>query len=359
MSLVTRMLEAAARMARPGSSPDFERHLRDALKPLNGAAWGTPRTNGPLEACFGAPAAFTDALATRLRSGRQGSSAAASGAMETRVHAEAYGSRTYKLFVPRRDRPPAGLVVMLHGCTQTADGFADGTRMNALARDADVAVAYPEQVRSANASLCWNWFESRHQERDAGEPGILAGLARAVATELRVPPSRVFAAGLSAGAAMAAILAETDPDLFAAVGLHSGLPFGAAHDVSSAFAAMRGPVARGAGRGGDAGAPPVPAVVFQGDADRTVHPGNAEAIVARLAARQPGLTTTVERGAVPGGRSYVRELGRTAAGAAAFERWTVAGAGHAWSGGSPAGSYTDPSGPDASAAMLRFFLDRP
>lgn len=364
MSFVTKMLEAAARMSHLGPSSDLERRLKDALAPLTaperpGGSRGLDPQDLPTS-CFGSPAAFGDGLARTLRAARPGARdlrPATDDGLEARVHREAYGSRTYRLFVPNQGRPPAGLVLLLHGCTQTAADFAAGTRMHALARNANVAVAYPEQPRSANPSQCWNWFEPGHQGRDGGEPGLLAGLARTVAAELEVPPSRIFAAGLSAGAAMTAILAETYPDVFAAVGLHSGLPFGVARDVTSALAAMRGPVPPG-GATARAEGRIVPAIVFQGDADRTVHPANARAIVDRIKARAPGLVTTVERGTAPNGHAYTREIGRTGAGDVLVEHWTLTGAGHAWSGGSAAGTHTDPSGPNASAEMLRFFLDR-
>lgn len=266
------------------------------------------------------------------------------------------GLASYKLFEPGLPEPPTALVVMLHGCTQSADDFAAGTRMNALAQAHNLLVAYPEQARAANPSRCWNWFLARNQRRGEGEPAAIAAVIGAVAAAHGIAAGRVMVAGLSAGGAMAAIMAEAYPDLFAAVGIHSGLPVGAAHDVSSAFAAMRhaaGPVAAVAPvlRG-------VPAIVFHGDADSTVDPGNATAIVARLNAREAGLRPATQHGAQPNGRSWTKATGRDAAGRLRFESWTVKGAPHAWSGGSPAGSYTDPAGPDASAEMVRFFRDQ-
>ena len=197
---------------------------------------------------------------------------------------------------------------------------------------------------------CWNWFRPGDQRRDAGEPAILAGLARHIVAGVRRAAKRVFVAGLSAGGAMAAVLGETYPDLFAAVGVHSGLPAGCASDVMSAFAAMRGdpgvaPAVRRRGR--------MPrTIVFHGGADRTVHPSNAEQIVA--AARSPAALRD-ERGEA-GGRAYVRIVADGPGGPPELECWMVDGAGHAWSGGDPAGSYADPAGPDASAEMVRFFL---
>ncbi|WP_349370371.1 PHB depolymerase family esterase [Salinarimonas sp.] len=274
---------------------------------------------------------------------------------ESRSHAGAAGTRRYKLYVPAGAAAarPRGLVLMLHGCTQDPDDFAAGTRMNALAQQHGLIVAYPAQERGANPNLCWNWFAPEHQARGAGEPEILAGLARALAAEFGVPDARVFAAGLSAGGAMAAVLAHAYPDLFAAVGIHSGLPAGAARDVVSAFAAMRGDGGAGAtpGRGTTRGA--TRTIVFHGAADRTVHVSNA----ARLAAgvHADAATAPPEHGEA-GGRRYRRV--RIGDGPAALlEVWTIAGAGHAWSGGSPAGSYADPAGPCASGEMVRFFLE--
>ncbi len=360
MSIVAKMLKTAERMARRGASADLGRRLDEGLAPLRAlTGWaetgGTEGGAAPF-ACLGRPATFDAGLAEMLRRSRPAPAPDApdGSPMQTRTYAGPAGTRSYRLFVPESEAPPRGLVLMLHGCTQTAEDFATGTGMNALAAEAGVAVAYPAQPRSANPSLCWNWFDPHHQGRDRGEPAILAGLAQAVATDLGVPRTRVFVAGLSAGAAMAAVLAETHADLFAAVGLHSGLAFGAARDVASAFAAMRGGAAAapaGAGR-------PVPTILFQGDADQTVHPANADAILARLVASEPGLRRDVQRGTAPGGRAYTRTVGRDAAGAVRFEDWRLAGGTHAWSGGNPAGSYTDPAGPNASAEMLRFFLAR-
>jgi poly(hydroxyalkanoate) depolymerase family esterase len=272
-------------------------------------------------------------------------------------YADPAGSRAYKLFVPSGYQGQAlPLVVMLHGCTQSPDDFAAGTRMNELAEEQTCLVVYPAQAASANASKCWNWFSPRDQQRGRGEPALIAGITRQVMRDHAVDPRRVYVAGLSAGAAAAAIMGMTYPDLYAAVGVHSGLACGAASDVLSAFAAMRqGKAAATAGAGETPPRRIVPTIVFHGDQDTTVNPCNADQVIAQVKAAA-ALQTRVEQGQVPGGRAYSRTLHADASGRTVIEQWVVHGGGHAWSGGSPAGSYTDPQGPDASREMLRFFL---
>jgi poly(hydroxyalkanoate) depolymerase family esterase len=262
------------------------------------------------------------------------------------------GTRPYKLYIPTRYAgEPLPLVVMLHGCTQTADDFAAGTRMNALAEERGCFVLYPAQTHRANRSRCWNWFKHGHQRRGKGEPAILAGMTRECTSRYAIDARSVYVAGLSAGGAMAAVLGATYPDLYAAVGVHSGLPVGSAHDVHSAFAAMRGTPGLGAGHKRASGS--VPVIVFHGDRDTTVHPRNGEQVI--LESVDPAAASSVEHGQVPGGHAYTRRVDRDSSGRAVLEHWLVHGAGHAWSGGSPSGSFTDPKGPDAARAMLRFF----
>ena len=274
---------------------------------------------------------------------------------ETGDFANEAGSRRYKLYVPSCYRgEPLPLVVMLHGCTQSPDDFAAGTRMNECAEEQGLFVAYPAQPTSANPSRCWNWFESSEQRRDNGEPSLIAGITRQISRDFPIAAGRVYVAGLSAGGAAAAVMAATYPDLYAAVGVHSGLACGAARDVATAFAAMRNGVGAAAtpARGSKT---LVPTIVFHGDADKTVNPLNGDHVIAQ-AKLGTDLKTTVVRGRSVGGVSFVRTIESDASGRSILEQWVLRGGGHAWSGGSPGGSYTEPRGPDASREMVRFFL---
>ena len=277
-----------------------------------------------------------------------------------RSYACAAGRRSYKLYVPSRQhagRRP--LVVMLHGGTQSPDDFAAGTRMNALAEEHGFLVAYPSQCKSANPSLCWNWFKPEDQMRGAGEPSIIAGITDEIVSAYDIDRQRVFVAGLSAGGAMAGVMAATYPDVYAAAGIHSGLPYRSATDVTSAFAAMRGDPGlqrhpRKTHRDSDY-ALRVRTIVFHGDADNIVHPSNAGRIVEAQAEGGDSVESVKARSSVS--RSYTRAVTRDKTGTAVVEHWLIHGSGHAWSGGSADGTYTDPHGPDASREMLRFFLE--
>ena len=286
------------------------------------------------------------------------------------------GTRSYKLYIPSgyvgQEVP---LVVMLHGCTQNPNDIAVGTQMNTLAEEHIFLVAYPAQAQGANMNKCWNWFKVSDQQRGRGEPSLVAGITRQIIDEYKVADGRVYVAGMSSGGAMAAIMSEAYPDVYAAVGIHSGLAPGAAHDMPSAFAAMhqggavtpRRDISTATATGQSARI--VPAIVFHGDCDKTVHPRNADYLLEHYCAAKTagsrdevgGSTPrgTVRQGQVPGGHAYTRATYRDAGGRAIVERWTVHGLGHAWSGGSSSGSYTDPKGPDASAEMVRFFNQHP
>jgi len=307
-----------------------------------------------------------EAADTVVASGPEVVPSQAPGSFETREFSSAAGARSYKLYSPARRTEPPPMVVMLHGCTQSAEDFAAGTQMNRLADVHGFLVVYPEQAGHANPARCWNWFKTEDQVRDAGEPSLIAGMVRDVAASHGVDPTRIFVAGLSAGAAMAVILGETYPELFAGVGVHSGLPYGSAHDIPSAMAAMKGGRSGMAGpqntAGGKTAMRAVPTIVFHGDRDHTVQETNGAQIVeqARKAharrSAQDNLQASTQQGTSPGGRRYQRTVHADASGAPTIESWTLLGAGHAWSGGSTSGSFTDANGPDASAEMVRFFL---
>ena len=278
------------------------------------------------------------------------------GSFEERSYSGPEGTMHYRLYRPAQAKAGMPLVVMLHGCTQSPEDFARGTGMNRLADERGFLVAYPRQTQAANAQKCWNWFKPGDQRRDHGEPALLAGVTRQVIADEHADPARVYVAGMSAGGAAAAIMAAEYPDLYAAVGIHSGLACGAARDLPSAMAAMqRGGGARSAGTGRRF----VPVITFHGDRDATVNEVNSREIVAAAASVAPTpLTVKTENLRNPTGRSYTRETSADAHGTVLIERWTIAGSGHAWSGGDASGSYTDPTGPDASREMVRFFLER-
>jgi poly(hydroxyalkanoate) depolymerase family esterase len=325
-----------------------------------GGAWTAPKSDRASAQDGGAKIDLSAMMRTLRENLPAGGGPAAGGAsvtvppgarFEERVFTGKAGSRSYKVYVPSGytgQRLP--LVVMLHGCSQNPDDFATGTQMNAVAEEQTFLVAYPGQSQSAHMQRCWNWYAAGDQAREGGEPELIAGIARAVIDEFSADPTRVYAAGLSAGGAAAAILAATYPDLFAAVGVHSGLACGSARDMPSAFAAMKGQAAV-TGRNRQA----VPTIVFHGDGDHTVHPANGDQVIAQAMAAGH-LAEAVTRGTSPGGIAYTRRIRSDASGRPLLEQWILHGAGHAWSGGSPAGSYTEPRGPDASRAMMRFFL---
>jgi poly(hydroxyalkanoate) depolymerase family esterase len=325
---------------------------RTETSPKNSAAPGATSASAPsLPAFRGAPfkmlnlrcleakQTFAQPLPTGARFDEQGFGNAA-------------GARSYKLYVPSSySGMPLPLVVMLHGCNQSPDDFAAGTRMNELAESHNLLVAYPSQSPSANPSRCWNWFNAADQKKDQGEPSIVAGITRQIMRDHAVDPTRVFVAGLSAGGAAAAVLGATYPDLYAAIGVHSGLACGAARDAASAFTAMRQGASHlmGSSR-------PIPTIVFHGARDKVVDRINGDQVIAQFKASADKSETAV-RGRSEGGIAYTKSQEIDSSGRMTQEHWVLHEAGHAWSGGSPTGSYADPRGPDASAEMVRFFLD--
>jgi poly(hydroxyalkanoate) depolymerase family esterase len=272
------------------------------------------------------------------------------GRVLTGTFANGAGTRSYKTYLPSRHATQGlPLIVMLHGCKQNPDDFAAGTRMNQLAEEFGFVAVYPAQCAKANVSGCWNWFQHAHQQREAGEPSLIAGITREVIARHGLDARRVYVAGLSAGGAMAAVMGATYPELYAALGIHSGLGYASARDLPSALAAMKGKPGkhrRGAYRGCS-----VPMIVFHGDRDTTVHPSNGDHPMSDTLEK-------TEKG-YANGRAYTRTTHWNASGEPVLEHWLVHGAGHAWSGGSAHGSYTDPHGPDASREMLRFFRQVP
>lgn len=281
------------------------------------------------------------------------------------------GARDYMLFVPSAyGGQPLPLIVMLHGCKQDPHDFATGTRMNELAEKHHCLVAYPAQISCANSFRCWNWFKSADQQRDMGEPSIIAGITEQVIADYRVDRRRVYIAGLSAGGSMAVIMSHTYPELYAAVGVHSGLAYGSAQNLYSAMVAMRHgaqarPGAKDRGMDEASNDFAISAIVFHGDQDQTVHPDNGDQVIAHSAPNSAGGVPPAEMGAairhgqVDGGHAFTQTVYSDSEGNAVAQQWVIHGAGHSWSGGDAAGSFTDPHGPDASKEMLEFFLAHP
>jgi poly(hydroxyalkanoate) depolymerase family esterase len=360
------MMREATRLTRTGYLKEatdlIGRALRGSSTPVASTRPASPGTSPVIDGVVINRSIGDDAPAPANNPGSAKQAGADEGAFISGTHAHAGLTRNYKLYVPPQaaGRAPP-LVVMLHGCTQDPDDFAAGTGMNALAREQGFFVLYPAQSQDGNAQRCWNWFARAHQQRGSGEPALLADLTKSVIAQHGLDRQRVYAAGLSAGGAMADIVAAAYPDIYAAVGIHSGLPRGSATNVSDAFAVMKSgdPATRATVVTADAA---VPTIVFHGERDQTVNPKNAQRVIAQLLqgrATSPMHRPEVHSGVAPGGRAYTRASYATENGDTFAELWTVNGAGHAWSGGSSAGSYTDPRGPNATREMLRFFLEHP
>ncbi|GJH30902.1 PHB depolymerase family esterase [Caballeronia novacaledonica] len=275
------------------------------------------------------------------------------------------GVHDFKVYVPANYRgAPTSLIVMLHGASQDADDFALGTGMNLAAESGGCIVVYPEQGTSANMFRCWNWFRPADQVRDSGEASVIAGITREVMACYEIDPTRVFIAGMSAGAAMAVNLAVTHPDLYSAAGIHSGLAFGVADEAFSAMTAMRTGTCTAqlsAARDAMGVCRAVPLIVFHGDQDTTVHPLNAQGLMQMhrslmLGTDEAYASVTTELGQVEQGYPYTRNTYRRSGGGEVFgEQWLIHGLGHAWSGGDPNATHTDAQGPNAAREMMRFF----
>jgi poly(hydroxyalkanoate) depolymerase family esterase len=335
----------------PAGQPDFVRKLLEQL------GVGVPGMNSN-------PA--TDDTALRDSPATAPDKASTPGQFLSKSYSNQAGRRAYKLYIPSTYcGQPMPLMVMLHGCTQNPDDFSVGTQMNIVAEEKQCFVAYPAQEQSANASKCWNWFKAVDQQRGQGEPSIIAGITNDVIAEYGLDRDKIYVAGLSAGGAMAIIMGTTYPDLYKAVGVHSGLPYASANDLPSAMSAMRGVAAKrtrfqnGASSQTALGA--IPIIVFHGDRDTTVSAANGDRLIDdfvrsfKQKEADAAMNVLVEDGGKPGQRTYTRTSHHVEGQPPLAEHWVIHGAGHAWAGGSANGSYTDANGPDASREMLRFF----
>ncbi|HEY6785167.1 MAG TPA: PHB depolymerase family esterase [Gemmatimonadales bacterium] len=250
-------------------------------------------------------------------------------------------------------RDPTHRVVAGHERTgeQSSDQTHDEHRHDSHERPPFSRIECGDEVLNWKGTPCRERPNGRTPAlRDRGEPSIIGGMTREIIARYGIDPRRVYVAGLSAGGAMAAIMKSTHPDLFAAAGVNSGLPYGAAHDLPSALEAMKGRP-RSRARPEDL----TPLIVFHGDGDKTVHPRNGDEILAQGVPGSGASSTEVQQGRVPDGHPFTRTLYRDGARRVIAEHWVIHGAAHAWSGGSVEGSYVDPRGPDATREMLRFF----
>ncbi len=306
--------------------------------------------------------------------GRSGSDGPGEGSFTRGSFTNEHGTRDYRLYVPGgHEERRVPLIVMLHGCRQDAEDFAAGTRMNALAERETFLVLYPEQDAGANPLRCWNWFEPSDQERGRGEPSIIAGATERIIADYNADPDRVYVAGISAGGSMTTIMGATYPDLYAAIGVHSGLEYKAADDGREALVAQKigGPDPDRQGRLAFLSARQetriLPTIVFHGEEDEVVDVVNGHQTLSQWAqtndyahdgSDNDSITdepADVLRKQTPEGYDYVRYVYEGPVGAVIMEKWIVEELGHDWSGGDPDGSYADPEGPDASEEMLRFF----
>ena len=306
---------------------------------------------------------------------------ASSGTFTQYTYNGSAGSRPYYVYTPANYQvgTPVPLIVMLHGCTQTPTDFANGTQMNALADQDQFIVVYPQQTSTYNSLECWNWFQPADQSRGSGEPAIIAGIVQTVeqtTSQWTINTNRVYVAGMSAGACMAVIMGATYPDLFAAIGVHSGLEYQAATSETAATTAesQGGPNPTTQGQAAynamGSAAREVPTIDFQGQSDYTVYPVNGDQVIEQwmetdhLASNNTynasfSSPSTTTNGQVSGGYSYTTETWNDNKGTEIEEYWKINSMGHAWSGGSSSGSYTDSKGPSATNAMYNFFMNHP
>lgn len=272
---------------------------------------------------------------------------------KTDVYHCEHGKRTYKIYIPslvKTTDAALPLIIMLHGCNQIPDDFARGTGMNLLAEEFGFIVVYPEQERKSQTNRCWNWYKRSDQMRGSGEPALTASLTNHIVSEHNIDPAKVYIAGLSAGASSALVTATTYPDIFAGVGVHSGMAVGSAHDTSSAMFAMR------YGMPGQSHVVPLPTIIFHGDADKVVNVRNSQYIAERANEPYPQLRRTQRNGYTASGQKYTRTSYRLGKGRSFVEQWIVKDAGHEWSGGNRLGTFTNPNGPNASREMIRFLF---
>jgi poly(hydroxyalkanoate) depolymerase family esterase len=294
----------------------------------------------------------------------------------TELHAETLVKRgprpalDYRLYLPsgalrRRSLP---LIVMLHGCRQDPLSFAEGTRMNKRAEDGRYAVLYPEQSTRSNPMRCWNWFETA-SIAGHGEAALIARLIDQITRRRRIDPRRVYLVGMSAGGAMACLLAVRHSRLFAACAIHSGVMYGVASSPMQAVSVMQSgasPASIDKARRllHEVGEPEVtvPTLVIHGDRDATVNPLNADQIIVQLKERTEFIDPSMgkllasgERLIDDGGRAY-RQQDYTQQGRSILRKILVQGLGHAWSGGDSRYEFNDAGGPDATQLILDFVM---
>ncbi|MCW3066878.1 MAG: hypothetical protein JWN32_4050 [Solirubrobacterales bacterium] len=298
---------------------------------------------------------------------------AGTGALTSGDYTGAAGNQHYELYIPSTYKAGTAvpLVVALHGCTQTADQFRLLSRWDTLAEAKGFIVVFPQQDPNANQLKCWDFYQDGSMHRSAGEPARIAAVTSMIEQKYSVDPHRVYAAGLSAGGAMASVMAATYPDLFAAIGIGSGCEYAATATCAGYKSADPAQAAQQAYKEMGAHAHPMPFIAFEGDADTTVPPVNADQLVQQwlttddladdgtLNGSVPSAPANTTQGQVQGGRSYTIRTYGNHNHAELAQYWTVHGMNHAWSGGNPSQSYADPSGPDETAAMYAFFASHP